>query len=168
MDLEKILISMPLILLVGSAIYGITESDNNLLALSVGILFCIIIANFFKSLMPKPPIDEPDYLRANNIYIRPTNDPCKCKMQPNSCLGEIGIGMPSAHATVMSFFFFMIFFRMMVINIKVIIAFILALVVIGQRYVSKCHTILQLMVGSILGFVLAMIYNFSLNKIGIN
>jgi membrane-associated phospholipid phosphatase len=150
--MEKVLVLMPIILLVGSFVFGITENNNHLIALSIGILLCIIVAKQLKDLMPK-----------KGIYLRPTDDPCHCGiLNHEDCKGIIG--MPSEHAIVMAFFFTSIYLESKSVKVKMF-AFTLAMMVIIQRYISKCHSALQLTIGAIVGSVLAVCYKYAMKKI---
>lgn len=148
MDLNYILILMPIILTIGGIIYGVTQYDNFLILLSFGLIFCIIVASFLKSIMPR-----------YGIFLRPTNNPCQCTFSHSNCPNQISVGMPSEHAMTMTFFVTMIYLKNKTIDRRVIFAFIIALLVIGERYFTKCHTLLQLFIGALVGFTLAIIYN---------
>lgn len=152
---NEILILMPIILIIGGIVYGITENIAYLILLSIGMFISMLVSETIKQHLPK-----------EGIYLRPTHDTCHCGLWPKkqeSCHNELAVGMPSTHATVMAFFVTMIYLSNYNINSQqnsntIIFSIILALLVIKQRYDSHCHTGLQLFVGSLLGCIIGTIY----------
>lgn len=154
MNFEEILILMPIILTIGAFIFGILGLNNYFILISLGMFFCILVARLLKSLMPK-----------KGIFLRPTDNECKCKFCPSECENIRGIGMPSEHALTLTFFAMMIYLHGKEIDGKVIFSFILALAVIFQRYLSSCHSAIQLIIGSFIGAILSVIYYFCIKSV---
>lgn len=144
---EKILIWLPTIVLISSLGYGIFKCNYFFIFLSIGLLICALLAWYLKLLMPK-----------KELFLRPTDDPCKCDLFSKNCPGIKKSGMPSGHAALMIFFVVMMFLYYKKINYQIIFFLILALAVIYQRYDSKCHNFVQLIMGSIVGALFAIFF----------
>lgn len=149
MIFEHALIMMPITLIIGGLVFGVLNSDYFMVALAVGMSICFILSETVKKFLP-----------FSDINKRPTDNACKCRLCPSDCPNSPAIGMPSTHAAVMSFFFMLILLRNGgQINLQVILAFLLAIAVMYQRYASLCHSPLQLLAGAILGSVLGYYYS---------
>jgi len=156
MLLEDILIFMPLILVVGGFIFGGLTDTAYWAYVSVGIIVLMLLTRGIKGLMPK-----------EGLFLRPNaDDPNrKCSLADHKG-GDIG--MPSEHAVVMSYFAAMVYFHTYAIDVKSASVALLALVVIIQRYVSGCHSALQLAIGALVGVGLAWATVFGIDYLELN
>jgi hypothetical protein len=78
----------------------------------------------------------------------------KCQTNENSSLSGC-IGMPSGHAETSSVFSFLLYFyKIIPLWVCLLIIFIISL----QRITSHMHTLNQVIVGAILGYIYAVIY----------
>jgi membrane-associated phospholipid phosphatase len=134
---------MPLILVVGGFIFGSLADAKYWVLVSVGIVAVMLISRGLKAVVPH-----------DGLFLRPNADDENRKCSLTDRTGG-KIGMPSEHAMVMSYFAAMVYFQTYQIDVKSASAVLLALMVILQRYVSGCHSILQLVVGALLGVGLA-------------
>ena len=152
-NLDWLISIIPVILSFGALIYGILGDNKFLIFLSIGLFLCWYISEFIKQLMP-----------TEGIFLRPTNFPCLCRYYPDTCINFQEIGMPSTHASTITFFLTMIYLRNPYIDYKILLVFLLVFLVMRQRYLSKCHSISQILFGALLGVFLAFVYNFLLKQ----
>jgi membrane-associated phospholipid phosphatase len=97
------------------------------------------------------------------VFLRPTNQPCKCKYYITKCKNIKEVGFPSTHAFMMTFFAIMVYMYHKKINLQVTISLIITLIIIIQRYTSLCHNSLQIIAGTLLGSIFGILYyNFIL------
>lgn len=149
--MENIIINIPFILCAIFGLIGLYKFNNNgrlFLIISLGILLCYSLSEVIKTLLSK-----------FKIFLRPNN--CgKChKLDMNNC--HLETGMPSGHAMSLAFFFMIILIHFdFKFNIYTLLSFVLFLIVICQRYISHCHSPTQLLIGSILGGLIAFFMNY--------
>lgn len=78
----------------------------------------------------------------------------KCQDRVNSLRLKC-IGMPSGHAETVSVFSFLLYFyKIIPLWVCLLIIFMISM----QRVITNMHTIIQVMVGAILGYIYAVIY----------
>jgi membrane-associated phospholipid phosphatase len=81
---------------------------------------------------------------------------CDCNLMTNDGIQEGKPGMPSGHSSTITFF--TTFYFQQTKNPKVkIILIIYALSVMISRYKKKCHTIHQIITGSLLGLIMGIL-----------
>jgi len=79
-----------------------------------------------------------------------------CNLWCNDGVQEGRPGMPSSHAALVAFFIG--FYYPYLTNIYVVVALLLyGLLVVISRYVKHCHTMEQLLVGTLLGMLLSLL-----------
>lgn len=145
--MDQISAVAPLFIVIISFIYASISGLYFYFFLALGMIISSFISESIKKIVPK-----------KGIFLRPTDQPCKCKYPVPKCKNMKEVGFPSTHAFVMTFFAIMVLMYHKKINSQVIISLILAIVIMIQRYTSFCHSLLQISTGASFGSIFGVLY----------